>query len=296
MSERTHWLTERSLRLWVSLSLSFCLSIHLSIYLSFFLKHLKHLKHLNRSNSARLPQKMNVHSSKTQQVCDTSSKSESSQLQNHEILRDFFKFGNWHRQIRSNSARLPFWRVQTWQPRANAFGDFSIPCPESIAPPKSDARSYGVLHLSRQNHLTKAEDLMLQNATFFRKSAPGPPNMSDAWYSCVSCTARATRNASLQILFKRPICHCFSATKVSLWQWAESNAPATNNAHSTSKSVRRWCVLTTKQNFPNWLTGLLSGFSSLLFLDMQTWICTVYIRIHARLETKSSSTLHTYSV
>ena len=46
---------------------------------------------------------------------------------------------------------------------------------------KSDARSYEVLRLSRkinQNHLPKTEDLMLQNATSLRKSAPGPPNMS----------------------------------------------------------------------------------------------------------------------
>ena len=52
-----------------------------------------------------------------------------------------------------------------------------------------------------QNHLSKAEDLMLQNATFLRKSAPGPPNISDEH---VSCTAPATRNASLQIFFKYP--------------------------------------------------------------------------------------------
>ena len=42
---------------------------------------------------------------------------------------------------------------------------------------------------------------MLQNATLLRKSAPGPPNSSDEH---VSCTAPATENASLQILFKCP--------------------------------------------------------------------------------------------
>ena len=51
-----------------------------------------------------------------------------------------------------------------------------------------------------QNHLSKPEDLMLQNATLL-KSAPGPPNSSDEH---VSCTAPATENASLQILFKCP--------------------------------------------------------------------------------------------
>ena len=38
---------------------------------------------------------------------------------------------------------------------------------------------------------------MLQNATLLRKSAPGPPNISDEH---VSCIAPATENASLQIL------------------------------------------------------------------------------------------------
>ena len=42
---------------------------------------------------------------------------------------------------------------------------------------------------------------MPQNATSLRKSAPGPPNSSD---EDVSCTAPATENASLQILFKCP--------------------------------------------------------------------------------------------
>ena len=42
---------------------------------------------------------------------------------------------------------------------------------------------------------------MLQNATPLRKSAPGPPNISDEH---VFCTAPATENAFCQILFKCP--------------------------------------------------------------------------------------------
>ena len=42
---------------------------------------------------------------------------------------------------------------------------------------------------------------MLQNSTLLRKSAPWPPNISDEH---VSCTAPATRHASLQILFNAP--------------------------------------------------------------------------------------------
>ena len=51
-----------------------------------------------------------------------------------------------------------------------------------------------------QNHLRKAEDLMLQHATPLRKSPPWSPNTSN---SCVSCIAPATRNSSVQILFTR---------------------------------------------------------------------------------------------
>ena len=56
-----------------------------------------------------------------------------------------------------------------------------------------------MLHLSRKKHLGIADDLIRQNATPLRKSAPWAPNISaeDA-----SCTAPATKNASVQILFK----------------------------------------------------------------------------------------------
>ena len=80
---------------------------------------------------------------------------------------------------------------------------------------------------------------MLQNATPRRKSAPWPPNISDEH---VSCTAPATRNASLQILFKSPTpANVFkTATKpvhfAHFWQGAQSLVPATRNELWTSKS------------------------------------------------------------
>ena len=80
---------------------------------------------------------------------------------------------------------------------------------------------------------------MLQNATPLRKSAPWPPNISDEH---VSCTAPATENASLQILFKCPTPAIVfgDATKPSrfahFWQGAQSLAPATRNDIWTSKS------------------------------------------------------------
>ena len=89
--------------------------------------------------------------------------------------------------------------VQIWRPRTNAFCDFSSPCLWSIA---LGTKKWGQVIRSaapiKQSHLAKPTDLMLQNATPLRKSAPGPPNSSDEH---VSCTAPATENAPLQISF-----------------------------------------------------------------------------------------------
>ena len=88
---------------------------------------------------------------------------------------------------------------------------------------------------------------MLQNATPLRKLAPGPPNISDEH---VSCTAPATRHASLQIFFKCPTSAIVfeNATKPSFfahfWQGAESLALVTQNDASTSKSgTNMWCFV-----------------------------------------------------
>ena len=73
---------------------------------------------------------------------------------------------------------------------------------------------------------------MLQNATPLRKSAPGPPSISDEH---VSCTAPATENVSLQILFECPapaivVGNATSPSRFAhFWQGAESLAPATQN-------------------------------------------------------------------
>ena len=52
-----------------------------------------------------------------------------------------------------------------------------------------------------QSHLSKPDDLMGQNTTRLRKSAPWPPNISEEH---VSCTAPAGRNACLKTFFKCP--------------------------------------------------------------------------------------------
>ena len=258
----------------MSIYLSTYLPIYLSTYLSIYLSicKLENLaiprdffifqswQHQKRSNSAWLPHFSKLTTSKTKQFCDflifevdntqktkqfceTSSFFELDNIQNEAILRDFFNFWTWQHQKQSNSARLPSnmenW-VQSWQPRTNAFCDCSSPPVESTAPATKKwcqvIRSAAPVML---NHLSKPEDLMLQNATPLRKSAPSPPNSSD---EDVSCIAPATENASLQIFFKCPTPAIVfgNATKPSrfshFWQGAQSLAPATRNEIWTSKS------------------------------------------------------------
>ena len=137
--------------------------------------------------------------------------------------------------------------VQSWQPRTNAFCDFSTPPVLATSP--ATKKWYRVIRSAApvtQNHLSKPEDLMLQNATLLRKSAPWPPNIS---HEHVFCTAPATRIASLQILFKCPTPAIVfgNGTKPSrfgrFWEGAQSLAPATPNDIWTSKSgPNMWCL------------------------------------------------------
>ena len=109
---------------------------------------------------------------------------------------------------------------------------------------------------------------MLQNAISLSlgKSAPWPPNISDAH---VSCTEPATRNASLQLFFKGPT-HAIrfsTETKPShftyFWQGAESIVPATKNDAWASKNGSTWCAL------PFWLRNVLRATTGSTFLTAQ---------------------------
>jgi len=155
--------------------------------------------------------------SKTKQFFETSSVFEVDNIQNEVILRDSSIFGvdNIKNEaiLRDSSVfgvdmkNKAILRdvLQKWKTECRANGlvplRFAIfPLHLSKAqrlPRKSDAKSYEVLHLAvTQNLLGKPEGL-----TPLRKPAPGPPNISDEY---VSCTAPATRDASLQILFNCP--------------------------------------------------------------------------------------------
>ena len=219
-----------SIYLSVYLSISICLSIYLSVCLSICLCSRRLSIYLSIYLSICLPASL-----KTKLFCETSSTFEIDNIKNEAILRDV---------------------LQKWKVECGAdglvpmrFAIFPLHLSKVLRlPRKSDAKSYKVLQLSRkinQNHLSKPEDLMLQNATPLRKSAPCPPNISDEH---VSCTAPATENASLQILFKcpTPAIVLGNATKSSrfagFWQGAQSLAPATRSGIWTSKSGPiMWC-------------------------------------------------------
>ena len=247
--------------------LSVCLSIYLPVYLQAW----------KRSYSARLLHFAKLTTSKMQQFCETSSMFELDNIKNEATLRDFLIFRSRQHQKRSNSAKLLQFLNWTTSKTNNSArllqvanlttsktdelceasfknGNLSVELTASYQCVlrffqstclrllrKSDAKSYEVLHLSRKIiSLSKAEDPMLQNATRLRKSAPWPPNISDEHDFC---TAPATRNASLKILFKcpTPAIAFGNATKPSrfahFWQGAQSLAPATRKRIWMSKSA-----------------------------------------------------------
>ena len=134
-------------------------------------------------------------------------------------MGDFLNFRFSQQQKRSNSARLPSkmesW-VQSWRPCANAFCDLSIPFVQSTAPA---TKKWGQVIRSAapvtQNHFSKPEDLMLQNA---------PPSQEisarTSWLMCLLYYACHT--TCWRILFKRPT----PAIRLAhFWQNAKSIAP-----------------------------------------------------------------------
>ena len=222
--------------------------------------------------------------------------------QNATILRDVFIFWTWQHPKRSNSARLPHFSkckpsktknsarlpskmeswVQSWQTRTNAFCDFSTPPVWSTAPgTKNWCQVIRRATPVTQNHLSKPEDLMLQNATPLRKSAPWPPNISDEH---VFCTAPATRNASVKILFKCPTpASVFgNATKPSRFAHfcQKVHNPLRLPCESTSERPK---VLRTPVGFLHfWLGNMLRAATACTFSTselpkvVRTW-CVLYI-------------------
>ena len=149
------------LSIYPSIHLSIYPSIHLSIYpsnliqsnliLSIYLSICKleseailrdflsfwTWQHQKRSNSARLPEFLHLTTSKTKQFCETSSIFELDNIKNEAILRDFLQ--KWKVECRAVGL-VPM-----------RFAIFPLHLSKLLQlPPKSDATSYEVLHLSRE--------------------------------------------------------------------------------------------------------------------------------------------------
>jgi len=119
----------------------------------------------------------------------------------------------------------------------------------------------------KQNHLSKPEELTLQDATSLRKSAPQPPNISDEH---VSCTAAATRNASFQILCKCPTPAIVfgNATKPShLLTFDKVHNPLRLPRKTTSERPK---VLRTRHFFTLLISTCASRHNSVHFFDIST--------------------------
>ena len=99
--------------------------------------HFRSWQHQKRSNSARLPYFSKLTTSKTKQLCETSSFFEFDNIKNKWILRGFLQ--KWKVECRAGSL------VPT------RFAIFPVHLSKVLRlPRKSDAKSYKVLHLSRK--------------------------------------------------------------------------------------------------------------------------------------------------
>ena len=125
------------------------LSVYLSMYLSFFLSE--------RKKNAGLSSQVEGDGSKLKQFCKASSKNDSAQLQNEEILRDSSIFDV------DNTKNEAFLRDLLQNRKVECRADGLVPMRFAIFPSyhhskvlrlprKSEARSYEVLHLSQYMH------------------------------------------------------------------------------------------------------------------------------------------------
>ena len=301
------------LSIYLSISRSVCLSIYLPVYLQasipeailrdFFI--FQSWQHKKRSNSAWLPQFLKLTTSKTKQVCETSSFFEVDNIKNETILRDFCSFMNLD-NIQNEAILRDVFNFWTWQhQKQKQFCETSFKnrklsaaltasyqcvlrffhstclkycaCHENLMP---GCTKCCTCH-AKSSHSANLTDRMLQNATPLRKSAPWPPNISDEHVFCIT---PATRNASLKILFKCPTPAIVfgNATKPSrfahFWQGAQSLAPATRKRHlNLQKWLRSMSVFCTF-----WLRNVLRATTACTISTSQlpkvvrTW-CVLHI-------------------
>ena len=191
----------------LSVFLSFYLSNYLSFYLSVHLSICVYLQTWKRSYLAKLLLVLSLAASKTQPFCEISSMFELDNVKNEAILRDFLNFRGWQHQQTKQFCETSFKNGRlslSAEPMASYQCVLQFVYSIYLKCCAGHEKWGGVIRSAArvtQKHLSKPGDLMLQNATLLRKSAPAPPNIFD---SCVYCIAPATRNSSLRILFKSP--------------------------------------------------------------------------------------------
>ena len=216
------------LSIYLAISLSIYLSSQLSIYLSIY---------QFVCLSVYLPASL-----QTQQFCETSS-----------------NFWTWQLQKTRQSAELtPSYQcvLRFFHPTCLKY----CACHEKVMPGHTKSCT---CHTKLSS---KIENLMLQNTTPLRKSAPGPPNSSDEH---ISSTAPATEKACLQILFKYPthaivIGNCDKTLTFC--------SPATHNDIWTSKSVPKRASSHNGVHFFDAPTSK-SGPKLRCFVDFQLDMC-----------------------
>ena len=198
------------LSVYLSIDLSICFSIYLSHYLSMCLSlYLSvYLQAWKRSYSARLDRNLKDESWKTKLFCKTSFNLEVDNIKNAALLRDLLQ-----KSKLSTSKTKQFCETSFKNGKLSAELTALCQCvlrfshPTSLkycAPAKKWGQVTGSAAPVTQNHLSKPEDLMLQNAAPCRKSASWPPNISDGNISSITPARRPRRHVSFQILFKRP--------------------------------------------------------------------------------------------
>ena len=193
------------------MSVCVCLCLSVSVYVCLSLSvYLSICKLENEAILRVYPQCLILTTFKTQLFCETSSSFELDNVKNEAILRELWSFFQaWQYQIRFNSAMTSFKNGKLSAELTASYQCvlrfFHSTCLKYCACHEKWCQVIRNAAPVTQNHLSKPEDLMLQNATPLRKSTPSPPNSSDEHVS----TAPATENASLQILFKCHACHRF---------------------------------------------------------------------------------------
>ena len=158
---------------------------------------------------------------------------------------------------------------------------FSTPVSKVLRlPRRSEARSYEVLHLSRKIIFPKLKIWCSKMQHFSGNQRPDP-NISDEH---VSCTAPATENVSLQILFKcpTPATVFWNATKSSrfadFWLGTESLAPATQKRHLNIKKcseLRQFFLHFWLRNVPRATTAC--TFSTCQLPNVVRCWCALYM-------------------